>query len=143
LRHEQPGSHHALRILLQQHSFSRRVAPRWRWKPQVLRKEHRTSPMGKSTSVRFFMKIWNKVENIIGNNFVIGQMSVGHLVWPVGVKMWASLRMQVEWGWEWERETLHKGPFSLSRVSLITQEQGSLIWPQQVKPSDLLTFDRL
>ncbi len=57
----------------------------------------------------------------------------------VEVKLWASMRMQVEW--EWEREILHKGP-SLSPVSL-THERGSLIWPPQVKPSDLLTFDRL
>ncbi len=106
-------------------------------KRELVKKGHRTSPMRKSSFVR--LDWWHNVGNILGNNFTIGQKSVGHLVWPVGVKSWASLCVQVEW--EWERETLHKGPFPFL-VSL-TQERSSLIWPLKVKPIDLPTFGKL
>jgi hypothetical protein len=92
--------------------------------------------MGKSTSVRFDWKFDTMyVGNIMGNNFVIGHTSVGHLVRPVGVKRWASLCLQVEW--EWERETLHKGPFSFSRLFNTGVELAYLTSTGQTKwPTD-------
>jgi hypothetical protein len=42
--------------------------------------------------------------HIVGKNFLIGQKSVGHMVWSVGYKKGASLPMQKAWGWELERE---------------------------------------
>jgi hypothetical protein len=81
---------------------------------EIERKSHQS--YGKIHLCSIWLKIRHNVGNITGNNFVIGQKSVGHLAWPVEEKMRAAVPLQVER--ERERETLHnhKGPFSFSRL---------------------------
>jgi hypothetical protein len=42
-------------------------------------------PYGEIHLCSIWLKIWHIVGNIIGNSFVIGQKSVGHMVWHVVV----------------------------------------------------------
>jgi hypothetical protein len=76
--------------------------------------------------------------NIIGNNFVMGQKSVGHLVWSVEVEV-RSLVPAFNRRKNKEKGDLCKG-FSLSNLTLLTLDETLTIWHPQVKRSDLPIF---
>ncbi len=65
------------------------------------------------------LKSWHNLgnENIIGNNFVIGQKST----W---FDLWRSPLMQSEWEWEGERETLRNSQKALETISCYQR----LVW---------------
>ncbi len=87
------------------------------------------------------------IGNIIGENFLVRQKSVGHWVWRLthDAQRPFLCKCKVHEG-EWE--TLHKtkGPLlsllcsiSLSRA----HDHGSAIWPPRIEPSDLSNLDPL